>query len=199
MQSSLFSNEHTNYTVHYYLSLDNVISKQRLNIKSSIIDVNNHLNGIFSSFSSMNSESSPEYRLINIFPSCFSFHQADCRSKETKSTHIQKLDKIAFIKLSNSKTIIVMSDTSIKNNITTSIVYIHLHSNLIKKTSHHTINITFMEAKLFVIRCSINQAIQFPNISCIIIITDSIYVAQKIFNSSIYPYQRQFIAIFKDL
>ena len=68
----------------------------------------------------------------------------------------------------------------------TSIVHIYSHSNPIKKTLHYAIDITSSEAELFAIRCSINQAIQFPEISCIIVITDLIYVAHWIFDLSIH-------------
>ena len=45
------------------------------------------------------------------------------------------------------------------------------------------------EAKLFAIRCGINQAISIPHIKCIVVITDSLYAAKKIFNSSLHSYQ----------
>ena len=80
-----------------------------------------------------------------------------------------------------------------------SITYIHLFLNPINKTIHHTVSITFMEAELFTIRCDINQTIQIPEVSHIAIITDTIYAAYQIFNSSIHPYQYQSIAILKDL
>ena len=60
--------------------------------------------------------------------------------------------------------IIVVLDTSIKNNITTFIAYIHLYLYLIKKTLYYTINITSTKTELFTIRCSINQAVQFLDI-----------------------------------
>ena len=53
--------------------------------------------------------------------------------------------------------------------------------------------------KLFAIRCGINQAIQIQNTLCIIVITDSIHVVEKIFDSSMYLHQQQTIAIFKEL
>jgi len=45
----------------------------------------------------------------------------------------------------------------------------------------------------------LTQAIQVMNVSHIIIITDTIHSAQHIFDSSVHPYQQQFIAILKDL
>ena len=85
--------------------------------------------------------------------------------------------------------VIVVSNASIKNNIATSIAYIHSYFNPIKKTLHQAINIITTEAELSVIRCEISQAIQIPNISYIIIITDSIHTAQRIFDSNIHFYQ----------
>ena len=56
-----------------------------------------------------------------------------------------------------------------------------------------------IEAALFAIRCGINQATQIPGTSRIIIVTDTLHVARRIFDSTIHPYQSQSIAIFKDL
>jgi len=95
--------------------------------------------------------------------------------------------------------VIVVSDASIKNNIATSIAYIHSYFNPVKKTLHQAINITTTEVELSVIRCEISQAIQISDISYIIIITDSIHTAQRIFDSNIHLYQLQSITISKDL
>ena len=46
-----------------------------------------------------------------------------------------------------------------------------------------------IKAKLFAIRCSINQAIGISYIKCIVIITDSLHTAKKIFDSSSHSYQ----------
>ena len=173
---------------HHCLSLENITFKQRLKIKSSIVDANNHLNDIFPYFDSLNSKFSSGSRLIDIFSSHFSFYQADCKDKETKASHSCKLNNIIFNMSSYSNLIIIVSSTSIKNNITISIMHIYLHSNSIKKTLHHAISITSSKAKLFTIKYSINWAIQFSKVSCIIVITNSIYTAHWIFNSSVYPY-----------
>ena len=47
-------------------------------------------------------------------------------------------------------------DASVKNNITTSIAYIHIYNKPITKTLYHTLNVTSTEAELFAIRCGIN-------------------------------------------
>jgi len=85
--------------------------------------------------------------------------------------------------------VIVILDTNIKNNVTTSIAHIHSFNNPLKKMLYHTINITLIEAKLFAFRYRINQVVQIPDSSYIIIITDALHAAQKIFNLSTHPYQ----------
>ena len=78
------------------------------------------------------------------------------------------------------------------------IAYIYLFNSLLKKTLHHAINVMTIEVELFTIRYEINQAIQISSTFCIIIITDALHVAQRIFNLTIHLYQIQSIVIFKD-
>ena len=59
--------------------------------------------------------------------------------------------------------------------------------------------ITSTEAELFVIRCGINQACSKEDISRIIIVTDSIHAAKKIFDTKSHPYQIHATAILKEL
>ena len=64
---------------------------------------------------------------------------------------------------------------------------------------HHAVFVTSTEAELFAIRYGINQATNFNNIAKIIVITDSIHVARKIFDPSVHPYQIQSAAILSEL
>ena len=73
---------------------------------------------------------------------------------------------------------IVISDGSIKNQVATTIAHIYVHDNPVIKTLHHAVNITSTEAKLFAIRCGINQATLLANINCIVIIMDSLHAAK---------------------
>jgi len=102
----------------------------------------------------------------------------------------RKAKRIIFIyTLMDFTSIIVVSDTCIKNNIATFISHVHFYSNGIKKTIYHTINISLTKVELFAIRCRINQVVQISKISyIIIIITNAIHLAKKIFNFMIYPY-----------
>jgi len=156
---SLLKSRHNENSNYHCLLLENMTSKQWLKIKSSVIDTNNHLNGIFSMFNSLNSELFPGSRLVDIFSSSFSFNQANYKDIESKAIHFCKLNDIVLHATSNPKSTINISDVSIRNNIAISVVYIHLHSNSIKKISHHAVGITSTEAELFAIRCGINQVI----------------------------------------
>jgi len=164
-------------------------SKQYFKINNSVVDANNCLCGTFLSFNSLNNKFFPGSRLIDSFFNYFSFHKVNHSNKESRNLYLWYLDRIVFKASLNTSPVIVISDASIKNNVTTSIAYIHSYSNSVNKTLHQAVNITTTSAKLFAIRCGISQAIQIPNISYIIIITDSIHTAQKFFDSTIYPFQ----------
>lgn len=153
-----------------------MISKQQQGIKSFIVDTNNCLNGIFPSFNSLNIEFCPGQRLIDLFSSYFPFHKADHHNKESKVAYCKKLNKLILNVSSEPNTVVIILNTSIKNNITISIAYVHSFNNLMKKILHHTINITFMEVELVALKCKINQAVQIPNSSHIIIIINTLHV-----------------------
>jgi len=101
--------------------------------------------------------------------------------------------------LSNPSSKIVVSNTSIKNHVATSISHIHSFKKPVVKTIHRAINITTTEAELFTIRCSINQAVACSNVNHIVAITDSLHAARRILNSSVHPYQIHSAAIFQEL
>jgi len=101
--------------------------------------------------------------------------------------------------LSNPSSTIVVSDTSIKNHVATSISYIHSYNKPVVKTMYRAINITTTEAELFTIHCGINKAVTNSDVNHIVIITNSLYTAKRIFNSSVHPYQIHSAAISQEL
>ena len=143
-------------------------------IKGPIVDIDNRFNKEFALGS----------RLIDIFHSCFSFHYSNKQSNESIKLHICHLNNIAIKSSSDLSYALVISNTSIKNNVVTSITHIYVHDKSIIKTIHHMVNITSTEAELFAIRYGINQAIIISGISKIIVITDSIHTTRRIFDSS---------------
>ena len=181
------------------LSLERLISRQQAIIKSPIIDMNNRFNEVFSSFSPFNYKISPWNRLIDIFPNHFSFHTLNRNSDNNIKSHLLKLNNLTLQASSDPRLVVVVIDASIKNQVATLISHVHSHDRLVIKIVHHTVNITTTEAKLFAIRCRINQAIHLPNVSKIFIITDSIHMARKIFDLISHLYQAQSAAIFREL
>ena len=84
---------HSTTNNDYCLLFRRLTPKQQLNIKSPIVDGNNRLNGIFNSFNLFSYKFSLGNRLIDIFPSHFSFHLLDRKNVESKKAHMCKLNK----------------------------------------------------------------------------------------------------------
>jgi len=96
-------------------------------------------------------------------------------------------------------TALVITDASIKNDIAMSIMHIHSANRPFIKTIHHASFVTSSEAELFAIRCGINQACSLNNVSKIVVVTDSIHVAKKIFDPGLHPFQIHSAAILNNL
>ena len=127
---------------------------------------------LYPSFDSLNKEFTPSSHIIDIFPSQFLLYPFNKYSNINLNICSYQLNNISITSSLYLSYALIVTDASIKNNIVTSIVYIHVHNKPITKTIHHTVNITSTEAKLFAIRYSINQAVNIPGISKIIVITD---------------------------
>ena len=196
---SLLESRLSNNTLCYFFSLDFLICHQRENIKGTIVNMDNKFNKVFPSFDLLNSEFSPGLCFIDIFSSCFSFYSVIKHKDNNLKDYFYKLNNIAIISSLNHLHTLIISDMGIKNDVATSIAHIHVHNRPIIKMIHHTTNVTLTKAELFVIRCSINQAVNLPGISKIVIITDSIHAAKKIFDSTIHPFQLYLATISKEL
>ena len=153
------------------------------------------MNEIHLSFLPFNKEFDPRNHLIDFFSDHFSFY---FQSKNIKN-YIKALDNITLKASSDPASFIIISDISIKNHITMSILHIYLYNKPIIKTIHQAVNITFTEAELFAIHCSINQVINVPNINYIVIIIDSLHTAKRIFDSLMHLYQVYSAAISYEL
>ena len=99
------------------------------------------------------------------------------------------LNNLTIFSLLNSSHTLMITDTSIKNNVTTFIAHIYICKKDVIKMIYHTVNVLSSEAELFAIRCSINQATNVPGILKIVVITDLLHAAWRIFNSSLHLYQ----------
>jgi len=145
--SNILSSNEPQERSHHISSIDHLTAKQRLWLKSPLIDVDDKHNEFFLSFSFFNKEFKPENILIDLFSDRFSFHFCSSNTKK----HIKKLDKIALRASSNTSLIIVVSDASIKNHVATLISHIYSFNKPVIKTKYRAINITTTEAELFAI------------------------------------------------
>jgi len=180
-------------------NIGSLTNRQRSLTKGHLIDSNIKSYGIFPSFSPLNPEFSPGHHIIDNFSNHFSFNLVNKNDKNPNKTHAQELDDMVLHNSSLPHTALVITDASIKNDIATSISHIHSANQSIIKTVHHAFFVTSTEAELFSIRCGINQACSINNIFKIIIITDSIYMARKIFDSEPHPFQIHSAAILNKL
>ena len=170
-----------------------------MKIRSPIVDSNNFLNQNFPSFDSLNIKLSLGFYLVDTFSDCLSFHSVNQKDTNVKIAHYNKLNHIYENSLIDQNTVLIISNTSVKNNITMSVSHIYRDQDIIIKTVYYAMNVTSTEAELFTIRCSINYVTQIQDVAYIIVITDAISATKCIFNISIHPYQLYLIVISKDL
>ena len=93
----------------------------------------------------------------------------------------------------------MITDVSVKNNVASSIVHIHICNKPMVKVLYNAVNITSSEAEFFALRCGINHVTLSHEISKIIIVADSIHVARKIFDPSLHMLQKQSIFVLSKL
>ena len=161
-------------------SIGLLTNHQRILTKGYLIDSYNKVHGIFPSFSPLNSEFSPGHRIIDNFSDRFSFNLVNKKEKEKDKFCAQELDDMVLHNSSLSHTALVITDASIKNNITTSILHVHIVNHPLTKTVHHALFVTSTEVELFAIRYGINQACSNNIVSKIIVVTDSIHAVMNL-------------------
>ena len=94
---------------------------------------------------------------------------------------------------------LIISNTNVKNNITTVVSHIQREHEIIIKTVYYAMNIMSTRAKVFTMRCSISQASQAQDITYIAVIINVILATKRIFNMSLHLYQLYFNTIPSDL
>ena len=112
----------------------------------------------------------------------YSLHHSEPFNKHSENNLISyshQLDNLVIVSSEDPLYTLVVTNTSIKNYMATSIAYIYVCDRPVVKTLHHAVNITSTEAELFAIRCGINQVTNSQWILKIIVVTDLIYSAKK--------------------
>jgi len=131
-------------------SINTLTNQQRNITKGYLIDLNNKVYGLFSSFLPPHLELAPGSRIIDNFSDCFSFNLAN--KKEKDKICFQQLNEMVLQSSSSPSTAIIVTDASIKNDIAIFILHIHLVDHPLTKTVHHVAFVTSTEAELFAIR-----------------------------------------------
>ena len=183
----LLDNSSNHPSSPHNLSLSMLTKRQRGLLKSHVIDINNRFNEVFPAFNPINLELQLGNRISDMFSNQFSFHSFSSSNNPSFKSHIQQLDALAVDSSTSSCNALVITDMSVKNNVTLSIAHIHVFNKPVVKTLHHAVNITAQEAEFFAIRCGINHAVLSHDTSRIIMIT----VAKKIFDPSSHMLQKQ--------
>ena len=184
---------------HHSLLLNSLTKHQHSLIKEYIVNMNNRFNEVFPSFDPLNPEFCSGNRIIDNFSNCFSFHLFAKSSDHSFKLHLQQLDALAIKSSASATNALVITDVSVRNNVTSSITHIHVYNKPVVKTLYHTVNITSMKAEFFVLYCGINQASHLHNISKIIVISNFIHATKKIFDPSSHSFQKQSTFILRDL
>jgi len=185
---------------HHHSLLLNLLTKHQHGlIKGHIVDMDNRFNEVFLSFDPLNPKFRPGNRIIDNFSNHFSFHLFAKSNNHSFKLYLQQLDALAIESSTSVTNTLVITDASVRNNVASFIAHIHVHNKPVVKTLHHTVNVTFMEVEFFALHCGINQASCSYDISKIIVITDSIHAAKKIFDLSSHPLQKQSASISRDL
>ena len=144
--NSLLNDHHLKKAKLYRLVIDNFTEKQRLKIKSSVVDTNNYLNEIHSFFNRLHRELSSGFCLYNNLSNCFSFYKVDKKKPENIYNHLKSLDKLLFNSFLNLNIVIIIADTKIRDNTATLVSHILSWCGNLFKMIHHTFNITLTKA-----------------------------------------------------
>ena len=122
-------------TLPYPLILILLTEHQHNLIKGHLVNMNNQFNEVFSSFDPLNPEFRLGNRIIDCFSNHFSNHLFNKNSDHLFKDQIHQLDNIAIESSSSPSTALVVTDTSVKNNIASSIC---THTYLQQANSQNT-------------------------------------------------------------
>jgi len=131
----------------------------------------------------------------HIFPNCFSFHTIKRSDEIARANHLKTLDNILHTSATQPGTIIVVTDASTKRGLhAVSVAHGWRNKSLVFNSEHTAVNVS-SEAETFAIRSGISKATALEGINQIIVTTDSIQCAQKLFDTSNHSLQGHTIAM----
>jgi len=116
----------SNIPLHlHHISLNSLTRHQYSLIKGHLVDMDNRFNEVFPFFDPLNPEFKPGNRIINKFSNHFSFHLFSKSNDHLFKNRIQQLNNLTIESSNTLSNTLIITDASVKNNITSSITYIH--------------------------------------------------------------------------
>ena len=191
--NSLLDLQHAKGQPPHKMTMSKLTSKQQANLKSPIKDINKHLNSIRNCFNSTFSLFSLGSRVVNHFSSRISFHSPSSSSNKDLFHHLDHAFKSS--QTSSYSTTVIADGGVKKSHVATAVTHIWSDNSIIQRLQVNSINITSVEAELMAICLGLIPAMDKENIHDIIVITDSITVAKKIFESRSNPLQNVYILV----
>ena len=113
--------------------------KQKLILKSLLVNSNNWSNKLQLAFNRLNKEISPGFNLIDNFSSCFSFYLANRMDLSSLCIHFHNLDILVWNMLFKHDSVIAIVNASIKDNITIFVSHIYTCGRELSKKIHHVV------------------------------------------------------------
>ena len=130
--NSLLDPQHAKNHPPYKTVTSKLTDKQRFNLKSPIKDVNKHLNGVRDCFNPFFSLFSPGSRVVDHFPSRFSFHSPSSSSNEDLFHHLQNLDQAFRSSQTAPHNIAIIADRDIeKLQVATAVAHIWSDNSIV--------------------------------------------------------------------
>jgi len=105
-------------------SINSLTDRQKSSIKDHLVDSYNKLHGILPSFSPLDPELTPGFRVTDTFQDQFLFNLSNKAKNDTARS--QQLNDMTIVSSLSSHTALIVSDASIKHDIATSVSHIHM-------------------------------------------------------------------------
>ena len=184
-----------NYPPHKTVT-SKLTNKQQFNLKSSIKDVNECLNSVRECFNPFFSLFSLGSRVVDHFPSKFSFHSPSSSSNEDLFHYLRNLDQAFRSSQTAPHNIAIIADRGVKKSqVAIAVAHIWSDNSIVQYLQANSINVTSIEAELMAIHLGLIPTMEEENVHNIIVITDSIAAAKKVFESKTDPLQNMFIPV----
>ena len=198
--SSLLEYSYTQNPFFHKLVLPNLIPRQKLKLKSPIINVDHRLTQIYTTFkTSPKCITTPDLRVVNHFSPQFSFHTPDSKKENKKEIHLKNLNNVFSLSQSHSSHICIVADGGVKDRSATTIAYLWQNNTIMHKPRMHATNITSTETEIMSMRLGLDQALKTIGVKKITIITDAIHGTKKLFDVPCHQYQILIIPILKKI